>query len=183
MRRNLWLAPVAGDKRATWNKIIHDIIPTKERLHKTCIAPDDKCRLCEDTDTLRHRLIVCGEGRLQCEWTKGRIAAMRRLDPKWIEDDCLFGPQIHLCPPPRHRAVLCTMATYVTFRSGHEREYLGELRDYIKEHLWKLYQLKDRQIFVGNYLCLLWWCGAVCHHGESVMPVTTPKVDRVSPPS
>jgi hypothetical protein len=36
--RNLWLAPVAGDKRETWYKIIHEIIPTKERLHKIRIA-------------------------------------------------------------------------------------------------------------------------------------------------
>jgi len=56
--RNLWLAPIPGDKRTTWYKIIHDIIPTKERLHKIRIARDDKCRLCGDTDTLRHRLIV-----------------------------------------------------------------------------------------------------------------------------
>ena len=127
----------------------YDIIPTKESLHKIRIALDDKCRLGGDTDTLRHRLTVCREGRLQWEWTKGQIADMRRMDPKWIDDDCLFRPQLHLWPPPRHKAVLWTLATYMTFRSGHE------LRDYIKEHLWKLYQMKGRLTLVGNYLSLL----------------------------
>jgi len=93
--RNLWLAPITGDKR---DKIIHDIIPTTELLHKIRIAPDDKCRFCGDTDTLHHRLIVCGDGRLQWEWTKGRIADMRRMDLKWIEDGCLFRTQFTYGP-------------------------------------------------------------------------------------
>jgi hypothetical protein len=68
---------------------------------------------------------------------------MRRMDPKWIEDDCLFRPQFQSWPPPQHRAVLWTLATYVTFRLGHEKGTMGELRDYIKEHMWKLYHQKD----------------------------------------
>jgi hypothetical protein len=71
------------------------IFPTKERLHKIRIASDDKCRWCGDTATLRHRLLVCGEGRLQWAWTKGRIADMRRMDPKWIElSDACIPPQL-----------------------------------------------------------------------------------------
>jgi hypothetical protein len=152
--RNLWSAPVTGDTRATWYKIIHDI-PKKERLSKIRTAPGDNCRWCGDTDTLRHRLLVCGEGRLQWGWVKGRVAATRRMDPKLIEDDCLLRPQFQLWPPRRRKAVLWTLAMYVTFRSGHERRSLGELREYIKEHLWELYQMKDRQTLVGNYLNLL----------------------------
>ena len=52
---------VTSAKRATWYRIIHDIIPTKAQLHKIRIAADDKCHWCGDTDTPRHRLVVCGE--------------------------------------------------------------------------------------------------------------------------
>jgi hypothetical protein len=105
-------------------------------------------------------------------WLKGRVAVMRRMDPKWIEDDCLLRPQFHLWPPRRHKAVLWTLAMYVTFRSGHERRSLGELRDYIKEHLWKLYQMKDRQTLVGNCLSLLLEQVGYATIRDAVMPVS-----------
>jgi hypothetical protein len=148
--RNLWMAPITGNKRATWYKIIHDIIPTNERLHKIRIAPNDKCRLCGEIDTLLHRLTICGG--LQWEWTKVRIAAMRRLDPKWIEADWLLRPQFHLWPPKRDRAILWTLETYMTFRLSYGKGTFGEFKDYIKGNLWLLYQRKDRLQLVGNYL-------------------------------
>ena len=92
--------PVATCLLGLWVRIL--------RLHKIRIAPDDKCCLCGDTDTLRHRLIVCGVGHLQWELTKGRIAAMRRIDPRWIEEDCLLRPQFHLRPPSRHSGTMDT---------------------------------------------------------------------------
>ena len=153
--KNLWMAPITGNKRATWYKIIHDIVPTNERLHKIRIAPNDKCRLCEKMDTLLHRLKTCGEERLQWAWTKVRIATMRRMDPKLIEEEWLLRPQFQLWPPQRHRAILWTLATYVTFRLSHGNGTLGEYRDYIKGNLWNLYQKKDRLKLVGNYLRII----------------------------
>jgi len=43
---NLWTVPVTDLTKTVWYKIINDIVPTKERLHKIRIAPTENCRLC-----------------------------------------------------------------------------------------------------------------------------------------
>jgi hypothetical protein len=57
--RGLKRRPAATCLLGLWVRIL--------RLHKIRIAPDDKCRLCGDSDTLNYHLIVRGEGRLQWE--------------------------------------------------------------------------------------------------------------------
>jgi hypothetical protein len=115
--KNLWTAPVSDATKATWYKIIHDIVPTKERLHKFHIAPTEYCGYCERTDTLRHRLIECGEGRNQWAWTKTKIAIMLRTDPRWIPDEWILRQQFQLWPPQHHRAVLWVIVHYAAFRA------------------------------------------------------------------
>jgi len=39
--KNLALTPTTGEDKANWYKVIHDIIPTNERLHRIRIAPKD----------------------------------------------------------------------------------------------------------------------------------------------
>ena len=65
--KNLLTAPVTDSTKTTWYKIIHDIVPTKERLHKIRIAPTENCRLCDRKDTLLHRLAEFGDDRYQRE--------------------------------------------------------------------------------------------------------------------
>ena len=52
--KNLWTAPVTDSTKTTRYKIIHDSIPTKERLHKIRIAPTENFRLCDRKDILLH---------------------------------------------------------------------------------------------------------------------------------
>ena len=49
--KNLALAPITGEDKANRYKIIHDIIPTNERLHRIGIAPADLCNECNQKDT------------------------------------------------------------------------------------------------------------------------------------
>jgi hypothetical protein len=50
------MAPTTDDERAAWYKAKNDILPTKERLHRIHMTPNDACRNCDMTDTLMHRL-------------------------------------------------------------------------------------------------------------------------------
>jgi hypothetical protein len=59
--RNLWEAPVPASTKMAWYKVIHEIIPTHERLHKIRLTPTDSCGHCTSKDTLEHRLTTCGE--------------------------------------------------------------------------------------------------------------------------
>ena len=45
--KNLWTAPVTDSTKKTWYEIIHDIVPTKERLHKIRIDPTEYYRHCD----------------------------------------------------------------------------------------------------------------------------------------
>jgi hypothetical protein len=44
--RNLHTAPVEGHINVTWYKILHDIIPTKERLHEIHFPASNVCDAC-----------------------------------------------------------------------------------------------------------------------------------------
>lgn len=47
-----------------WYVVIHDILPTIERLHKIRLVDSPLCSHCGDPDTVQHRATACGEG----EW-------------------------------------------------------------------------------------------------------------------
>jgi len=64
--RNLQEAPASEATKATWYRVIHDIVPTLERLHKIRMVLTDLCRHCNLTDALR-RLTEC-MGRVNNMW-------------------------------------------------------------------------------------------------------------------
>jgi len=57
-------APVPKTTRGVWYRVIHEIIHKNERLHLINMVQTDTCRECASKDTLEHRLLVCGEGKL-----------------------------------------------------------------------------------------------------------------------
>ena len=50
--KNLWTTIGPESVKASWYRIIHNIVPTPERLHKIRITPTEQCRLCAEKDTL-----------------------------------------------------------------------------------------------------------------------------------
>ena len=54
--KNLQAAPVSGLDTTTWQKVIHDIIPTDVKLHRIKMSPTDNCKYCGSKDTFGHRL-------------------------------------------------------------------------------------------------------------------------------
>jgi len=156
MWKNLWTAPVTDSTKTTWYKIIHDLVPTKERLHKIRIAPTEICRLCDRKDTLLHQLAECGDSRYQWEWTKKRLAIMLRTDPRWIPEEWLLRPHLTLWPPQRQRAVLWVLAHFVGFRSQLERNpTFQDYVDFLRRSKYKFFQKRNRRTQVDNYLSIL----------------------------
>jgi hypothetical protein len=87
----LWsnlLATWAADAiKAKWFRVIHDILPTNERLNTIRLTDSALCSQCGERDTLLHRITECGEGREIWEWTRKRIAWILRMDPVWIPEE------------------------------------------------------------------------------------------------
>jgi hypothetical protein len=93
---NLWAAPVPDSIKDTRYRVIHDILPTRKRLHTIRIAATDFCSTCNEKDTIQHRIIEYGEGRVKWTWTRGRLAVMLRKDPLWLLDDWIYPPQLQI---------------------------------------------------------------------------------------
>jgi hypothetical protein len=112
---NLWTTPVDDRIIGTQYTIIHDIVPTRDRLHVIHLTTDNLCLTCHVQDTLLHRLTECGEGARHWLWIKTRLALMLRTDPHDIPDDWLVRPQFRVWPPPRRKAILWLLACFVEF--------------------------------------------------------------------
>jgi len=56
--------------KITWHKIIHDIFPTNERLHRIRLTDTPLCGSCGSLDTIQHRITDCGEGATIWQWTQ-----------------------------------------------------------------------------------------------------------------
>jgi hypothetical protein len=98
---NLWQAPVDQHTTVAWFKVLHDILPTRGRLHAIHLVSDDCCPHCGMVDSLPHRLTACGEGPRQWEWARFRIAIILLTDSRWILDNWLVQPQFRFWPPQR----------------------------------------------------------------------------------
>jgi hypothetical protein len=81
---NLHAAWVPDTVQSQWYMAIHDILPTKERLHRIALAHTAHCTHCGHLDTLSHRLI-----RLRSR--KANVA----LDTRTPGDDAPHSPLSH----------------------------------------------------------------------------------------
>jgi hypothetical protein len=59
---NLHSTRAADAIKANWFRMIHDILPTNERLHTIRLTDSALCSTCGERDTLMHRITECGEG-------------------------------------------------------------------------------------------------------------------------
>jgi hypothetical protein len=119
---NLHTSPVNDTMKGEWYKIIHDLTPTKARLHKIHLSNTDKRKVCAMTDTLIHRITESGEGDVTWEWARRKMAMIIRIDLKYIPKEWVVRPQFKLWPPQTHRAILWLVVHVVVFRIQCKRE-------------------------------------------------------------
>ena len=93
---NLSEAPLPESTRIAWFRVIHEIIPTNERLQRIRMVQMDTCRNCTMKDTLEHGITACREGRAIWKHSKSLIIRVLRTIPTRIPDDWLLHPQIQI---------------------------------------------------------------------------------------
>jgi len=74
--QNLHESRAPEEVRSAWYAVIHDILPTRERLAAINLTDIANCRQCNANDSLSHRRMECGEGSAICSWTNSKIAKM-----------------------------------------------------------------------------------------------------------
>jgi hypothetical protein len=103
--------------------VIHDLLPTNERLHRINLTETLRCKVCGGNDTSLHRLIECQGRRAVWEETRKKLALILRTSPAHIQSDWVLKPPFSIWSPKRHGAVLWVLAHMVLFRMiERERE-------------------------------------------------------------
>jgi hypothetical protein len=142
---NVHIAPVSATTKGEWYRIIHDLIPTNERLHKIRLSQRDRCNLCNEQDTLRHRVTECGEEKRKCDWTSNKMAMILRMDPRYIPQEWIMIPQFRLWPPQKHRAIVWFIAHIALYRGQQRRELThNDFMDFLMRHKRYMYQQPKR---------------------------------------
>ena len=150
------MAPVPEKTKCYWYEVIHDLIPTRHRLHAINLSSSDICAQCMQLDTIQHRLIQCGQAPAQWKWTQEILAIILRTSTNHILQEWLQRPSFYFWPPKRQHAVLWIIAHYVQFRIQRETELTTQdYFNFMQHTRWKLYQDKRRFEMVGNYLSVL----------------------------
>jgi hypothetical protein len=153
---NLRAAWLPSEIRSEWYAVIHELLPTNDRLHRIALKANDQCGGCQRTDSTAHRIMECGEGRAMWHWTRMRIAAILRTELRHIPQDWPLHPTCDIWPPTRRRAVLWMLAHFVYFQATQRASLtLLDYADFMRRARWKTYGVPRRAKFIGNYLVVL----------------------------
>ena len=106
--QNLHESRAPQEVRSAWYAVIHDILPTRERLAAINLTDTANCRQCNANDSLSHRLTDCGEGSAIWSWTKSKIAMMLRIDTKHVPISWTLHTNFHLWPPETTSGIMDT---------------------------------------------------------------------------
>lgn len=106
--------------KAVWYTVIHDILPTNERLHIIRLTCPNVCRTCGE-DTCNHQINECGEGKAIWEWARKNNCMDTRKDPSRISEEGILRLEFQIWPPRRHRAMLWILPHMVWFRMRERR--------------------------------------------------------------
>jgi hypothetical protein len=96
---NLHEAWISNTMKITWHQVIHDIVPTNERLARIRLCDAAHSRSCARTDTILHRLTECNAATNIWEWTRARMVVILRTSARNINPIWTIRPDFHIRPP------------------------------------------------------------------------------------
>jgi hypothetical protein len=142
--------------RAVWFRAVHDIFPTNERQYSIGLRDIPMCLVCNQKDTILHRVTSCIGARDIWYWTRFRIAMMLRVNPQHVPFTWLLFPAMHIWPPPRHNAIIWVLGHMISFSlQEHPKLDLQDYIDFLRRSRWKMDRWSQRTKVYGNYLDVL----------------------------
>ena len=132
----------SGTTKAALYKVVHDILPTNERLYK--YTNGNEILKCADIVRGRIHLITVSlsavKGDKYGHVQNGRLTWILRKMPKRTPNEWLLRPDFTLWPPKGYRALLWILTSLVIFRTQQQREMtLEDFIDFMRRTKWKLY--------------------------------------------
>ena len=142
--------------KSTWYQAIHDILPTNERLATIGLTDTSSCVHCGNLNSLQHRIVACGEDPVIWHWTRTRITAILRMDPRRVIVEWTLRPDFQLWPPQRQTAVIWILAHLVAYSLQSSRRLsLLDYMDFLRRARWRLYN-GTRRSMTGKCLDILY---------------------------
>jgi hypothetical protein len=92
---NLHHASISERLKSTWYTVIHEIVPTNERMAAINLADRDRFTLCAKLVSLPHRITECGERPIIWNWTRAGVAAEFRMDPRHMPEEWTMRSNFH----------------------------------------------------------------------------------------
>ena len=155
--KNLHTNGLTPSVKSVWYAVIHDILPTHDRLASINLVPNSQCPRCTAEDSVVHRVLHCQDGPLQWTWTRQKIALILRTEARHIPNNWTTTPDMQLWPPQRHTAVIWILAHYVFYRlQNNRRMSLSDYIEYMRRARWKSNTASCRPK-TGRYLEVLEW--------------------------
>jgi hypothetical protein len=94
---NLHTTWASDSIKAMWFLVIHDLVPTNERLHRINLKVTLRCKVCVEEDTRLHRLIECQGVRAVWDETRRKLAMILRTSPTHIQPNWGLRSQFSVC--------------------------------------------------------------------------------------
>jgi hypothetical protein len=135
--------------------VVHDIMPTNDRLRKINLYTDGKCNRCDHCDTITHRYTMCTNTQPLWDWTRKRIAYYLRTSPQNVLDDWICFPDFNLYPPQRQNATIWILGHMIGYITNNNSVTLQDYLDFMRRARWKEQQLHGRHKNCGRYLDVL----------------------------
>jgi hypothetical protein len=153
---NLHEAWISNTMKTTWYQVIHDIVPTNERLARIRLCDAAHCHSCGGTGTILPRLTECNAAANIWEWTRVRMSVILRTSPRNINPMWTIRPDFHIWPPQRKGAILWPSAHMVYYCVNHcQQQMATDYADFLRRARWKAYQKAHRRERIANYLVVL----------------------------
>jgi len=153
---NLHAVWPSEELKAAWFMVIHDLIPTNDRLAKIQRSTKNNCQHWGRVDTLIHRLTECSEGADIWRWIRSRIAIILRMDPKYISTGVDHPSEFTLLATRKAPGNLCILAPMIYYRKQNwHRVPTIDYADFMRRARWDAYQTNRRRGKVGNYFEIL----------------------------
>ncbi|XP_046987229.1 adhesion G protein-coupled receptor B1-like [Schistocerca americana] len=174
--KNLSEKAIPPEARDTWYKVVHNKIPTNERLARIAMRESPHCEVCNEIDTAEHRF-TCPTSQAIWETCRKMVALMNRADHRTIEATALTIPAAKGFPRPKRVATMWTFAmTAHAIIAKKQTDGVQFLTDLWEEHKRAKRKNNYRQTF-QNYLQI-----ALDAAFKDALRPHTPRPPPTSPP-
>jgi hypothetical protein len=123
----LHMAWLSERLKSLWYTIIHEIVPTKERLEAIHLSGTELCNQCGNTDTLQHRIRLSWRSHKMELGPQKNCSTTPHRPPK--KDNWTIRPLFRFEPPKRQTEIVQIIAHLVEYMMQRKKRFT--LIDYI----------------------------------------------------